>query len=59
MKIYAEKTENAFYIDYLSILYDTHGTLRRDIYLDDMLHFNERGYEELSSAVYDFFIKTL
>lgn len=59
---YAESHENVYYIDYMPMLYEngeTGGRIRRDIFCDDMLHFNDRGYEELSAVVYDYLKKTL
>ncbi len=59
---FAEKTDNVFYIDYLDMLHENgcrQNRLRRDIYLDDMLHFNDSGYEEFSAIVYKFLKSTL
>lgn len=59
---FAEKTENVFYIDYLDMLYENgvrENRLRRDIYLDDMLHFNDRGYEEFSAIIYEYIRSTM
>jgi len=62
LKFYADKNKNVFYIDFIHMLYvngDINGILRRDIYLEDMLHFNNRGYEEFSAIVYDNIKSTL
>jgi lysophospholipase L1-like esterase len=56
LRCYAANNENVFYINYIPMLYensDVNGKLRRDIFLGDMLHFNDRGYTELSAVVYD------
>jgi lysophospholipase L1-like esterase len=58
LKDYAQSKPDVFYIDYIGMLYDGE-TLRRDIYLDDMLHFNDTGYAEFSAVVYDFIKTTL
>ncbi len=49
---YAKHNERVYYIDYLSMLYDKNNEIRKDIFMDDMLHFNDLGYIELSEIVY-------
>lgn len=53
LKKYAADNDFAFYIDYLPLIFDGDG-IRRDIFENDALHFNEKGYAEISSVVYDF-----
>lgn len=48
---YAEEYEDTTYINLDDFLYDSDGKLRRDIYVDDMLHHTEQGYEELTTFV--------
>jgi lysophospholipase L1-like esterase len=38
-------------LDISSLIYDSNGKLRVDIYVEDMIHHNEQGYEELAALV--------
>jgi len=57
LRTYAEETENCAFIDLRPMLYENPGdignpdTIRTDIFLPDMLHFNEQGYIELAAIV--------
>lgn len=48
---YAKENERVFYIEYFDMLYNGSET-RLDIFEEDKLHFNAKGYEELSAIVY-------
>ena len=50
-KEYAEKHEDTSIIDVAPLLYDKDGKHRQDIYVEDMLHHNEKGYEELTALL--------
>ena len=41
VKAYAEASENVFFLD----LYDCPSLLRKDIFVDDGVHFNQEGYD--------------
>lgn len=42
---YAKTAQNVYYIDITKEMYDSAGNIRKDIFLDDMLHLNSKGYE--------------
>lgn len=48
---YAEKHADTSMIDVSTLIYSQDGELRTDIYVDDLLHHNRQGYEELSALV--------
>lgn len=48
---YAEKYQDTFYLNLDKFLYDKNGEYRTDIYVEDMLHHTEKGYEELAAFV--------
>ena len=48
---YAQKHNDTYILDLSSLIYDSNGKLRRDIYVEDMIHHNEQGYEELAALV--------
>ena len=54
---YAQSRERVHFIDIKSMLYDSDGRARTDIYVEDMLHFNEKGYEDLSAIIQSEIIK--
>jgi len=42
---YANTAKNVHYIDITQGMYDNVGNIRKDIFLDDMLHMNSAGYD--------------
>jgi lysophospholipase L1-like esterase len=48
---YALKHEDTYYINLDTFLYDQEGNLRYDIYVEDLLHHTEAGYEEFATYV--------
>jgi lysophospholipase L1-like esterase len=48
---YAQKYADTRVLDISSLIYDSNGKLRMDIYVEDMIHHNEQGYEELAALV--------
>jgi lysophospholipase L1-like esterase len=50
-KKYADEHEDTHYINLDKFLYDENGKLRHDIYVEDMLHHTEEGYEEFTTFV--------
>ena len=48
---YAEQHDDTRMLDVSSLLYDAKGDYRTDIYLEDMLHHNLKGYEELTALL--------
>ncbi|MDR2466534.1 MAG: GDSL-type esterase/lipase family protein [Prevotellaceae bacterium] len=45
LQSFAENTPDVFFIDVASAMYDERGNLRTDIFLDDNLHLNRKGYD--------------
>ncbi len=50
-KEYADTHEDTHYINLDKFLYHKNGKLRQDIYVEDMLHHTEKGYEEFTEYV--------
>jgi lysophospholipase L1-like esterase len=48
---YAGRHKDTGVIDVSSLIYDKDGCQRTDIYVEDMLHHNQKGYEELAALV--------
>lgn len=48
---YAETHRDTQVLDVKPLIYDAAGELRTDIYVEDMLHHNRQGYEELAALV--------
>ncbi|MFA6815455.1 MAG: GDSL-type esterase/lipase family protein [Lentisphaeria bacterium] len=48
---YAQNHEDTSLVDIHSLMYDSNAKLRTDIYVADMIHHNEKGYEELAAIV--------
>ncbi len=51
MQGYAQSYEYISYIDMNKIAIDEKGSARADIYVEDGLHFNEKGYELLTKLI--------
>lgn len=51
LKDYADQTDKVEYIDITKGMYDEKGILRTDIFLDDKLHMNQRGYDAWTKEV--------
>ena len=48
---YAEQYDDTRMLDVSSLLYDENGNYRTDIYVEDMMHHNLKGYEELTALL--------
>ncbi|MCK5843171.1 MAG: hypothetical protein KAG97_00605 [Victivallales bacterium] len=48
---YAENNDDTRFLDMYPLLYDAGGEFRTDIYVEDKLHHNLKGYEELTALV--------
>lgn len=48
---YAARHDDVEILDVSPLLYDDQGDYRTDVYLDDMLHHNRKGYEELAALL--------
>ncbi|MBL9116710.1 MAG: hypothetical protein JNJ83_17010 [Verrucomicrobiaceae bacterium] len=48
---YAKSAPNVHYVETRETTIGKNGRPRRDLFVDDMLHFNEKGYERLAKAV--------
>jgi len=59
MKEYCSNYEHLYYIDTESVLLDSEGDFYKDYYLDDGLHFNEKGYEAWGSVIKDEVMKVM
>jgi hypothetical protein len=42
---YASNTPGVYYIDITKQMYDANGKIRKDIFTDDLLHINQKGYK--------------
>lgn len=42
---YAKNTKGITYLDIISVMYDKDGNLRLDIFIEDDLHMNQKGYD--------------
>lgn len=51
LREYCETTENCYYIDVTAALLNEDGSLREDIFLNDMLHLNDLGYQLWAGAI--------
>ena len=51
LQIYAENTSGVFFIDITQGMYDNNGNLRNDMFLQDNLHLNRKGYEIWTSII--------
>ena len=54
---YCNENNNLFYIDITGPMYDQMGEIRRDIFLRDKLHLNEKGYKIWSKIIKDALLK--
>ncbi len=45
MKVYSERTENVTYINIWDITLNKSGKPMPEIFIQDMLHYNEKGYD--------------
>ncbi len=48
---FIEKEKNADYIDITQVMNDSNGNIRKDLFLDDMLHITPEGYRLWSSVM--------
>ncbi|UOE37047.1 GDSL-type esterase/lipase family protein [Chryseobacterium oryzae] len=48
---FMKKEKNADYIDITQVMNDSNGNIRRDLFLDDMLHITPEGYRLWSSVM--------
>lgn len=48
---YADAHEDTHMLDVKALIYHADGSLRRDVYVDDMLHHTEQGYKELAELI--------
>jgi len=51
MKEYAQRTPNVEFLDITQGMYDSEGNLRQDIFIEDNLHMNEKGYHMWTKVV--------
>lgn len=56
MKAYADKTEGVQYADIWSTMMDENGEVRKDIFIQDNLHMNKKGYDLWAPAIKPFLI---
>lgn len=54
LKAWTAKQENVFYVDGWSNLVDRKGNVRTDIFLQDNLHLNKKGYDLWSKGIRKF-----
>ena len=59
MKEYCDNYELLYYIDTEDVLLDDEGNYYSDYYLEDGLHFNEKGYEVWGSVIKDEVMKEM
>ena len=48
---YCQSHSDTHILDISSFMNDSTGNLRKDIYVDDMIHHNEKGYNELGALI--------
>jgi hypothetical protein len=51
LQSFAENTPGVFFIDIAAGMYDERGNIRTDIFLDDSLHLNRKGYDLWTSII--------
>lgn len=51
------KEQNFTYIDITKVMYDAKGNLRKDIFIEDKLHMNAKGYELWTKIIRPYLIK--
>lgn len=59
IKDYCSKDENLFYIDITKQMFDKNGQIREDIFRNDRLHMNEKGYKIWSKIIKAELLKNL
>ncbi|MFK7933463.1 MAG: GDSL-type esterase/lipase family protein [Saprospiraceae bacterium] len=45
LKVFADSKANRFYADVWTIMLDDNGMVREDIFIEDRLHMNDKGYQ--------------
>ncbi len=59
IKDYCNKNKNLFYIDITKQMFDKNGQIREDIFRNDRLHMNEKGYKIWSKIIKTELLKNL
>lgn len=59
IKTYCEKDKSLFYIDITKQMFNENGQIREDIFRNDRLHMNEKGYKIWSKIIKEELLKNL
>lgn len=51
---YCNTKKNLYYIDIFSKMYETDGSIKKDIFLKDKLHLNKKGYSIWTKAIFEY-----
>lgn len=57
LKVLCKTNEKLFYLDIASVLLNEDGSINKDMFIEDMLHLNERGYKAWNSVIRPTLIK--
>ncbi|WGU67743.1 hypothetical protein QIU19_09705 [Capnocytophaga canimorsus] len=54
---YAQTQKTVQFVDVTSVLFDTKGEMRKDCFLSDNLHINEKGYQLWADLIRGFLLE--
>jgi lysophospholipase L1-like esterase len=57
IKRYLKHQPNTVYIDVYSLMLNNDGGIQKDIFIEDNLHMNEKGYRIWTEAIKPFLLK--